>query len=109
MLEIDPAFREKLAASTGAAQVVVRSADVDAAVRGLRRARTALFQIPHPEEPEDPLPSYASAVAADETSARFRFDIADAEAYTGLIDQVADAIIAALEAEGVDGHLAAIT
>lgn len=81
------------------------SPDPDGASAGLMAARKALFTIPHPEEPSDPLPSFASEIEVGQRGPTFWFDIADAEAYDGLLDQVVSALAGALEAAGVEGRL----
>lgn len=61
--------------------------------------------IPHPEEPDDPLPSYVSAVEVTDDGARLTIDFADAEAYDGLLERVLDAVLEGLLRAGVDGGL----
>jgi len=95
-----------IAEHSGAAQVVLSGVeDSEAAQHALAAARAALFTIPHPEEPGDPLPSFASDVSVGPGGPTFWFDIADAEAYDGLIDRVVQVMTAAIELAGVDGVL----
>jgi hypothetical protein len=106
VVRVQDGFADYVAASTGAVIVELRdTGDPDAAKRALIAARRALFAIPHPEEPDDPLPSFASEVEVHDTGASFRFDIADAESYDGLVDEVIAALVSAIETEGVDGTL----
>ena len=95
-----------MAASSGAVHVELRGVEEDVARRALRAAREALFTIPHPEEEEDPLPSFASDVSAGERGPTFWFDIADAESYDGLIDWVIEVMCDAIEAEAPGAVLA---
>jgi hypothetical protein len=106
MVEIAAGLVEYMASSTGAIHVELRGAgDPESAVRALTAARGAIYRIPHPEEPSEPLPSFASDVTATDDGATFWFDAADAEAYDGLLDQVAASIAAAIDEAGVGGRL----
>lgn len=105
MVDVADGLVDYFASSSGAAHVELRTPDHEGAVRGLTAARRALFAIPHPEEPDDPLPSFASDVTVSEQGATFWFDAADAEEYDGLLERVVDALREAIEREGVDGSL----
>ena len=106
-VEVDPQLVDRLSANTGAAAVrVVNADDPEALASGLRAAKAAIYRLPHPEEPEDPLPSFA-AISEAGTDSVLRFDIADAEAYPGLVEQVVAAIASALNDAGVSGTLTA--
>ncbi len=85
---------------------VQHSADVEHARDGLVRAAAALRRIPHPEEPDDCLPSFVSEVRDADDGPLITFDIADAEAYDGLVEQVLEAVLTALASAGTDGVLA---
>ncbi|HEX7168709.1 MAG TPA: hypothetical protein VF230_17145 [Acidimicrobiales bacterium] len=74
-----------------------------ATVEALRAARDALFELPHPEEPGEPLPSYASDVVVGDRGPTFWFDAADlgpdeARAITL-------ALVRVIEARGISGTL----
>ena len=106
MVEIATGFVEYMAGSSGAIHVEFRdAADTDEAVRALSAARQAVCAVPHPEEPSEPLPSFASEVVANERGATFWFDAADAEAYDGLLEHVARSMAAAIDAERIGGRL----
>jgi hypothetical protein len=105
-IEVDDGLLDYMAGSTGALHLVLRDTDdPDLALEAMRQAKAALFTIPHPEEPDDPLPSFASAVTAGAAGVTFWFDIADAEAYEGLLEQVLATVVRALEKSGVSGRL----
>lgn len=93
-----------IATSSGAVHLVLRGSTVNG-LDAMRRARAAIFEVPHPEEPSDPLPSFASSVELVDGAPSFWFEAADAEAYDGLIDQVISLVVAALESSGADGLL----
>ena len=96
-----------MAESSGAVHIELRGAsDEQVALRAMNAAKDALYEVPHPEEPDDPLSSFSSDVAVGERGPAFWFDIADAEAEEGLIDSVIEALAAALNREGADGMLA---
>src|SRR5438874_641240 len=87
----DDGLLDRMKASTGVCRVQLREAvDPADAMLGLARARRAIFGIPHPEEPSDPLPSYASEVVDTGGGPQFCFDVADAEAYEGLVERILD-------------------
>jgi hypothetical protein len=95
-----------MAESSGAVHVELRGVpDADAGQRAMEAARSALFAIPHPEEPDDPLPSFATNVSLGDRGPTFWFDIADAEAYDGLIDTVVKKLAAAVEGEVAEATL----
>lgn len=105
-LVVDPDLLDYMASHSGMCTFVLKDLSPEAAVRGLRSACRAVGAIPHPEEPEDPLPSYMSAPEPTGDGARCTIDMADAEAYEGLLERVLQAVLDALAAEGVaDGLL----
>jgi len=105
-IRVDPGLVDYIAESSGAAHVQLQDAeDPEVAVAAMRLARSAVFSIPHPEEPDDPLPSFASAVTMAEGGPTFWFDIADAEVHDGTLRQVVKAMVTALDAAGATGWL----
>jgi hypothetical protein len=103
---VDPGLVAALAASSGNAQVELRdSSDPDVARRAMQAARAAVYTVPHPEEPDDPLPSYVSEVEDGPRGPRFSIDMADAEGYEGLIERVVATMSAAIDSAGGDGTL----
>lgn len=103
-LQVAPGLADYIASSSGAVQLRLEGSTVNG-FEGMRLARSAIFEVPHPEEPSDPLPSFASTVKIVDGAPGFWFDAADVEAYDGLIDQVIAVTVAALESSGADGLL----
>lgn len=107
VITIEPLLHKAIATSSGAVQLEVRDSPRPELVeQGFQAARRALLAIPHPEEPDEPLPS-AVSVRLGPRSPRLVFDIADAEAEPGLIETVVQRIVDALNGAGVDGTLVA--
>lgn len=71
----------------------------------MRQAANALFSVPHPEEPDESLPSFVSGVTMGARGPTFWFDIADAEVYDGLLEQVLETVVQALEQADATGLL----
>lgn len=84
-------------ANTGAITFVAGPPARGDIVEALRRARQAILRIPHPEEPDDPFASFASEVTSSEAGWTFSVDMADAEAYPGVLEAVLAAVVEALE------------
>ena len=105
-LRVAPGLADHVASHTGHVELLLRG-DPDRArgERAMAAARDALFAIPHPEEPDDPLPSIGSDITTTADGVIFWFDIADAEAYDGLIDEVVRAMVSALVRNGAEGLL----
>jgi len=105
-IELEDGMMDYLEDSTGGIHLILRDADdADKAARGMNSAVAALYAIPHPEEPDDPLPSSASDLPSTGEGPRLWADIVDAEVYDGLLEHVLAAVVGALEAEGVSGRL----
>lgn len=83
--------------SSGAIYVELRAAtETDAALRALRRARTDIFRIPHPEQRNEPFASFVSEVEPGPRGPGFSFDMTDAEAYEGILEEALERILIAL-------------
>ena len=105
-LRVAPGLADYVASHTGHVELLLRGDPDDArAELAMAAARDALFAVPHPEEPDDPLPSVGSDITTTGDGVMFWFDIADAEAYDGLIDEVVQAMVGALAREGAEGLL----
>jgi hypothetical protein len=102
---IDPGLLDYMAANAGACTFVLKDVPEEDALEGMRSARRVVGSIPHPEEPEDPLPSFMSTVEWTGDGARFWIDIADADGYGGLLERVLQAVLDGLAVAGVDGGL----
>jgi len=60
-----------------------------------------IFRVAHPEEPSDPFASFASDVAPGPNGPGFWVDMADAEAYDGILEEALGRVLAALAQSGV--------
>jgi hypothetical protein len=91
----------------GGAVFVLRGAsDPDVATTAMRAAARALQQIPHPDEPDDALPNFVSAVTAEPDGPSFWIDVKDMLDQNDLLAQeVVDSLVTALDAAGADGQL----
>jgi hypothetical protein len=91
-------------ASSGGCRFVVRGAsDEEAVVAALRKAARAIAKIPHPEEPDDPLPNYVSQVTIGDEGPCFDIDVKDQFLYDDeLVQQVLDIVCG--EVEAVDAN-----
>ncbi|MGC9670298.1 hypothetical protein ACNTMW_27610 [Planosporangium sp. 12N6] len=103
MLERDEAdLTAHLAERPGQAVFVLRRAgDDETAMAALRRAAAAVRAIPHPDEPDEPLPNGVDVLPGDD-GPTLHLDLQDHAEYA---DRVVAAIVAALDESGVDGHL----
>lgn len=106
-ITVAPRLVEYLETRSGSCEVVVRAAtDQPALDEGLRLAANALFQVEHPEEPGEPFASFSQVSSDGEP--RLRFDMADAEAYPGVMAATIGIIVRSLTEVGVaDGVLTA--
>jgi hypothetical protein len=99
-IDIEPGVLEAMTANTGAIRLLVVAGDAD--IRGaLGDAVTRIFQIRHPEEPDDPFASWAGPVERFGDGWVLSLDMADAEAYEGILEAVLCCVVEALEAAGV--------
>ena len=99
-IDVDAGVLEAMRANTGAIRLLVVSGDDD--IRGaLHDAVTRIFQIRHPEEPDDPFASWAGPVERSGDGWVLSLDMADAEAYEGILEAVIRCVVEALEAAGV--------
>ena len=81
--------------------VLSGAGDDDAAMVALRQAADAVRAIPHPDEPEDPLPNWVDALLGDD-GPTLHLDLQD---HAEQAPRVIAAIVAALEQSAVDGTL----
>ncbi len=87
--------------SGGALDFVVTGAESGPARRGLETAVENVFQIPHPDEPEDPLPNYASDIVDRPDGAEVWFDIADYAEEPEILQHVVEAVVRGLTTAGI--------
>jgi hypothetical protein len=82
--------------------------DREVAHKALRTIARRLKEVPHPDEPGTPFVSSVSRVVDEDGRARFSVGTSDLEAYPGLAERLAAAVIAATqEVPEADGVLAA--
>lgn len=86
---------------SGVALALQDTTDQAAGIAALRRAVLAVGRIPHPDESEDPLPSWCTVLVEDAVPV-FRLDLKDAGQYA---EQVVRIILDELDAAGIDGRL----
>jgi hypothetical protein len=98
----EPGLIAYLAANSGARLVLRDVADVHAACAALRAAAAAVCEIPHPDEPQMPLPNWCEA-KRENGLAILHLDIQDWGEVYGR--QITEVIVAAIEAEDVAGRL----
>jgi hypothetical protein len=75
--------------------------DASAARTGLEAAKMQVFEIPHRDEPEDPLLSFGSDVADPPDGAQVWFDIGDYAEDPAFMAQVVEAVVRGLTSTGV--------
>jgi hypothetical protein len=99
----------KMEDQSGACRFLLRdTSDGDAAHAAMERAAEAVFNVPHPEEPDEPLPNYASAVTETADGPSFWIDCKDELDDPDTAAAVVTAIVGALDDAGVDGLLCVI-
>jgi hypothetical protein len=98
----EPELIAYLAEHPSWARLVLREVrDTDTALRALRRAAEAVWRIPHPLEPTDGLPNYCSPSLEDGLPV-LCLDVKDNSDHAA---RIAEAILTALDAEGIGGRL----
>lgn len=89
---------------SGGCHLVIECPDIPAAQAAAAAACRALCGIPHPEQPEDPLPSHAWVLDHPE-GASIDFDMHDAEGYDGLVEHVLVVMLEAMVVSGLSDAL----
>lgn len=100
-LEIDEGLLDEMRELSGGIEVEVRGADAELVHQGLRRAQQYLWRIPHPDQPDEPCPSFVSEPEDSALGTGFWFDMADAETEEGLLERALLAVVTALDESGV--------
>jgi hypothetical protein len=91
-IEVEDGLLEYMAGNTGAVHLELHDTDdPDRAIEGMRQAANALFSVPHPEEPDESLPSFVSGVTIGARGPTFWF--ADAGVYDGLLEKVLETVV----------------
>lgn len=93
-----------MTANTGACTMQLRDVAGADGREAMERAGDAVSGIEHPEEVSEPLPSFVS-VTEIEGAVAITLDIADAEAYEGLVERVLSVLVDAIEAAGITDAL----
>ncbi len=84
------------------------ASDAEIARTAMQRGAGAVFEVPHPLEPDDPLPNYASCVTLTEDGPSFWIDCKDELDDPDTAAAVVAAILRALDAAGADGVLCVV-
>lgn len=96
---------EHMRLHSGAMRFVIEEAsDPNTAVRAVDEARRRVAAIRHPEEGGQHA-SYISGTELEPAGPTFWVDMADAEAYPGVLEEVLEAVVSALEDSGLEDAL----
>lgn len=104
-IQVDAGLMEYMNQTSDSIHFELRGADHDAARRGLEQAKRSIFRVRHPED-DEPYASFASDIEINSQGAGFWVDMADAEAYDGILEAALERVLVALDEAGVrDGCL----
>lgn len=100
-IELADGFAGRLLRFCDQAQVVLHDAQPEAlAVPAMEAARDRLYEVPHPDEEDDPFIHFATEVTVGPGGPAFRFDAADA-GYLDVLDRLIAALLAGLAEAGL--------
>lgn len=85
----------------GALDFVVVGCEPALGRRGLEAAAELVMAIPHPDEPDESLPNFASDVAERADGAEIWFDVKDESEVPEVMQQIVDAVVAGLTSTGI--------
>jgi hypothetical protein len=85
----------------GALDFVVLGCEPALGRRGLEAAAGLVMAIPHPEEPEEPLPNFASGVVERAEGAEIWFDVKDETEDPEVMQQIVEAVVSGLNSAGI--------
>ncbi len=103
-ISIAPGLLDQMRESSGAITITITGPPKDQVRAILADLCNRLDDIRHPEEPDGPF--HSLALVRREDPPHLYADMADAEAYPGILEAVIDAAVAAADAEGVtEGEL----
>lgn len=88
-----PDLLDHMIGSPGACWIEIRGVRRDEALRAAEHLRGELFRLPHPEEPDEPAPSFVSAPEPTAGGASFWFDMADCEELMPDVLEVAERVL----------------
>ena len=97
-VDVDERMLAYMRANSGHVSFVVRGGPVDRVRSALELARRRVARIRHPEEPAEQFASFISGIEAlDDGGWSFSVDLADAEAYEGILERALDGVVSALK------------
>lgn len=100
---VDPVLPDRLRERGGAVAVLIADARDETTARAYAvAARLGLRRVRHPEEPDEPAVSFASALVVTTGGTGFSFDASDVDAYPGLAEELVDAMASELRAIGAE-------
>ena len=109
MVRVEDGIVGRMEDQTGDCRLLLRgSGDPALARAAMVRATQAVFRIPHPEEPDDPLPNSATEVTLTADGPSFSIDCKDQLDDPDTAAAVVAAIVRALDEVGVDGLLCVV-
>jgi hypothetical protein len=109
MVQVEDGIFQRMEGQNGACRFVLRgSSDPEVARAAMSRGAQAVFDVPHPEEPDDPLPNFASSVTQTPDGPSFWIDCKDELDDPDVAADVVAAIVHALDKAGADGVLAVV-
>lgn len=104
-IRVNPRMLEHMRLHSGAMRFVIEEAsDTDAALRAVDEAGRRVAAIRHPEEGEQ-YASFISGIELEPTGPSFWVDMADAEADPGVLEEVLETVVSALEDSGLEDAL----
>jgi len=101
-VRVVPEMLAYLRANSGGIVIVVSGTPPAAVGSGLRTARRRISAIHHPEQPDEAFPSFVGEAVEINGGWSLSLDMADAEAYDGILEALRDVVVTALEEAGVD-------
>jgi hypothetical protein len=102
-VDVDERMLAYMRANSGHVSFVVRGQPAERVASALEVARRRVAGIRHPDEPDEQFASFISGVEAlDEGGWSFWVDMADAEAYEGILELALDCVVSALEEAAVE-------
>lgn len=99
---------DELAQQSGAMKFAVRRDQKNSdgsLTTAMAQASERVGEVRHPDEPDEPLASYVSEVQVNNDFVWFSADISDMEEEPMVLNEIVDAILAALSAHGIDTTL----
>lgn len=109
MVRAEDDIIERMENQSGGCRFVLPGTEDSALARAaMQSASAAVFKVPHPDEPDDPLPKYASGVTEMADGPSFLIDCKDMLDDPDTAQAVVDAMLGALNEAGANGVLCVI-